>query len=321
MKETAGRKASLEITKDETECGVLKEMIWDASVSGDKSIAVSTLKILHGQAMEDAGYPMGSDFADRAGKILLQSQLNLLDQAIQAHHSPYGEDAENIGTELYLSIRSAREFMKYIAAGNGAIAEHLDDLYWGHYAKAALEFGLVNDGEEFFERAAGPRPEQCEGPEPGPERAARDIFLQGERNVRSYDGSVWTYRGMEAFLRAGRDLSEYQTVIRNDRDGWSELAMHPPCSDAAAAATARTTGNILRQQKTLRGAAATRSLPEGEQEMNVSSETAGTEPPEPETNRTNTARYSEQRLQTVLGLNEKTARYAARRTLEVLGLP
>ena len=54
--------------------------------------------------------------------------------------------------------------------------------------------------------------------------------------------------------------------------------------------------------------------------MNISSETAGTEPPEPETNQTNIARYAEQRLQTVLGLNEETARYAARRTLEVLGL-
>lgn len=249
MNAMAGRNPHTEILIDESEIGVLKEIIWAASGSGDKSIAVSTLKILHGQAMEDAGCPMGSDFADRAGEILLQSQLNLLDQAILAHHSPYGEDAENAGTELYLSIRSAREFMKYIASENGVIAGQMDELYWRHYAKAALEFGLVNDGEEFFERAAGPHPQECEGQEPGPERATQDIFLQAERNVRAYDGSVWTYRGMEAFLRAGRDLSEYQTVIRNDRDGWSELAMHPPCSDAAAAAAARTIGNILRQQK------------------------------------------------------------------------
>ena len=54
--------------------------------------------------------------------------------------------------------------------------------------------------------------------------------------------------------------------------------------------------------------------------MTASDKTAGTEPPKPETNQTNTARHAEQRLQTVLGLNEETARYAARRTLEVLGL-
>ena len=54
--------------------------------------------------------------------------------------------------------------------------------------------------------------------------------------------------------------------------------------------------------------------------MTASDKTASTEPPKPETDQTNIARYAEQRLQTVLGLNEETARYAARRTLEVLGL-
>ena len=54
--------------------------------------------------------------------------------------------------------------------------------------------------------------------------------------------------------------------------------------------------------------------------MTASDKTASTEQPKPETNRTNTARYAEQRPQTVFGLKEETARYAARRTQEILGL-
>ena len=341
MNATDGSNPDMEILIDESELGVLKEIIWAASGSGDNSMAVRTLELLHRQAMEETGYPIRSDFANRAAEILLHSQLNLLDQAILAHDSPYGEEAETIEADLYLGICSAREFMKYIAAENNCIIDDLDELYWGYYTKAALEFSLVHDeardvifegtlmrkrknetpGETFFRRAAiGLRPQECEGREPGPERAAREIFLQAERNVRSYETSVWGYRGMEAFLRAGRDLREYETVIRSDRAGWSDLAMHPPCSDAGAAVTACILGNILEQQKTTRGATATKSLHEGEHEMTASDKTPGTEPLKPEKNQTNIARYAEQRLQTVLGLNEETARYAARRTLEVLGL-
>ena len=341
MNATDGIKLDMETLADESELGVLKEIIRAASGSSDKSMAVRILKSLHRQAMEDAGYPIRSDFANRAAEILLQSQLSLLDQAIMAHDSPYGEDAETIEAELYLGIRSASEFMKYIAAENNGIIEDLDELYWGYYTKAALEFGLVNDeerdiifegtlmrkhkketpGETFFRRAAiGLRPQECEGNKPGPERAAREIFLQAERNVRAYETSIWSYRGMEEFLRAGMDISGYETVIRDDRAGWSELAMHPPCSDAAAASTACILGTILGQQKPPQGAAATRSLPKGENEMTAGNKTPSTERPKPETDQTNTARYAEQRLQTVLGLNEETARYAARRTLEVLGL-
>ena len=127
MNATAGSNPNLEILIDESELGVLKEIIWAASGSSDKRIAVSTLKLLHRQAMEDAGYPIQSDFANRSAEILLQSQLNLLDQAILSHDSPYGEDAETIEAGLYLGIRSAREFMKYIVGTQAANPDIIED--------------------------------------------------------------------------------------------------------------------------------------------------------------------------------------------------
>ena len=91
MNATAGGNPDMEILIDENELGVLREIIWAASGSGDKSLTVRTIKLLHRQALEETGYPIRSDFANRAAEILLQSQLNLLDHAILAHDSPDGE--------------------------------------------------------------------------------------------------------------------------------------------------------------------------------------------------------------------------------------